>query len=264
MSCDARRVAGQRALGDVLRGQLLAAAAAPRRASARNGEPPAATSARASRASDDAARRYASTWPIPPQPQRGPSSVDRHVAELAGEAVRAVEELAAGDDRAADAGRDGQVDEVVDAARRAEGLLAERGDVRVAIEERRQARALARAPRRAGCRGTAGRGWAARRRRRSAGRPGRATRSPMPGDARRPRPARRRRGRASRPSTQQPRRRPRDPRSSGVGRSMRASRVPSGRTTAARIRVPPRSTAMTGREDRAKPLVSIVETRLEF
>src|SRR6266550_5339753 len=40
----------------------------------------------------------------------------------------------------------------------------------------------------------------------------------------------------------------------GVPRSMRARRVPSGRTTAARIRVPPRSTAMTGREDRAKPL----------
>jgi hypothetical protein len=44
------------------------------------------------------------------------------------------------------------------------------------------------------------------------------------------------------------------PWSLGVGRSFRASRVPSGWTIAARICVPPRSTAMTGREDRAKPL----------
>src|SRR5262245_19386134 len=50
----------------------------------------------------------------------------------------------------------------------------------------------------------------------------------------------------------------------GVSRSVRPSREPSGRTIAARIRVPPRSTAMTGREDRAKPLVSIGEIHRSF
>jgi hypothetical protein len=43
------------------------------------------------------------------------------------------------------------------------------------------------------------------------------------------------------------------PCSFGVSRSTRARRLPSGRTTAARIWVPPRSTAMTGWESRAKP-----------
>ena len=53
------------------------------------------------------------------------------------------------------------------------------------------------------------------------------------------------------------------PCSVGVGRSLRVSRVPSGSMTAARMRVPPRSTAMTGREDRAKPLRLIVEKGLD-
>ena len=42
-------------------------------------------------------------------------------------------------------------------------------------------------------------------------------------------------------------------RRSGSGDRSGRCRVPSGWTIAARIRVPPRSTAMTGREDRAKP-----------
>ena len=72
-----------------------------------------------------------------------PLERDRDVTELAGEAVRAVQELAGGDDRAADARRDRQVDEVVLALRRTEGVLAERRDVRVPIEERRQAELVA-------------------------------------------------------------------------------------------------------------------------
>jgi hypothetical protein len=51
-----------------------------------------------------------------------------------------VEQPAAGEDRAPDPGRDGQVDEVVDIAGRPEGVLAQRGDVRVAVEEGRQPR----------------------------------------------------------------------------------------------------------------------------
>ena len=194
---------------------------------------------------------------MPPQPQRGPSSSTGHVAELAGEAVRAVQDLAAGDDRAADAGRDGQVDEVVAAARRAEG----RSPSAATFVSRSR---------------NAGRSSASRELRGErdvpelraevgrldddAGRTGSTgpgDEMPMPamlaatsaGVAAGARVAARRRTR---------RRRPRDPRRLGVGRSLRASRVPSGWMTAARIRVPPRSTAMTGREDRAKPLVSIV------
>src|SRR5882672_12347556 len=65
--------------------------------------------------------------------------------------------------------------------------------------------------------------------------------------------------RASLAASMQPATTAAGPSSLGVGRSILASRAPSGRTTAARIRVPPRSTAMTGREDRAKPLDSIWE-----
>jgi hypothetical protein len=65
--------------------------------------------------------------------------------------------------------------------------------------------------------------------------------------------------RARRAASTHDRTMPAGPCSVGVGRSLRAMRVPSGSMTAARILVPPRSTAMTGREDRAKPLVSIVE-----
>ena len=39
----------------------------------------------------------------------------------------------------------------------------------------------------------------------------------------------------------------------GVSASVRDAREPSERTTAARIRVPPRSRARTGRRDRARP-----------
>ena len=42
-----------------------------------------------------------------------PVHVDRQVAELAGDPIRAGQQPTAGEDRAADAGRDGQVDEVV-------------------------------------------------------------------------------------------------------------------------------------------------------
>ena len=61
------------------------------------------------------------------------------MAELAGHPVGAVEQPAVRDDRATDTGRHRDVDEVVLAAAGAVGRLAERGDVRVAVEERRQA-----------------------------------------------------------------------------------------------------------------------------
>jgi hypothetical protein len=61
------------------------------------------------------------------------------VAELAGRPVRTVEQPAVGDDRAADARRDRQVDDVVAAPGRAECPLTERSDVRVALEECGQA-----------------------------------------------------------------------------------------------------------------------------
>jgi hypothetical protein len=68
-------------------------------------------------------------------------SVHRHgrVAELAGSAVRSVEDAALGDDGAADTGRDGQVDEVGAAASRSEGHLAQGRNVGVALQEGRQA-----------------------------------------------------------------------------------------------------------------------------
>ena len=63
----------------------------------------------------------------------------RQVAELAGHAVRAMEDLSSRHDGSTDARRDGQVDEVVEATRGAKGALAEGCHVRVAIQERREA-----------------------------------------------------------------------------------------------------------------------------
>ena len=61
------------------------------------------------------------------------------MTELTGRSVGSVIELATGDDRAANPGRDGEVQEVVDPAGCSEGVLAERGDVRVTVEVGRQA-----------------------------------------------------------------------------------------------------------------------------
>ena len=69
----------------------------------------------------------------------GAAEADRDVAELAGEAAGAAEQPPAGDDAAADPGRDGEVDELVAAAAGAEGALGEGGDVGVALDRDRQA-----------------------------------------------------------------------------------------------------------------------------
>jgi hypothetical protein len=178
---------------------------------------------------------------------------NRDVAQLAREAVRPVQQLAAQDDRATDSGRDGQVDEVVAVPGGAKRALAERCDVGVPIKERRQAEALAEGAGkldvpelRAKVRGV--KDDAADRVERPGG-----------GDA-----DSRDVASASRAASMQSASTAAGPSSFGVGRSKRACRVPSGSTIAARIRVPPRSTAMTGREDRAKPLVSFVRDGFGF
>ena len=151
---------------------------APARA-ARNGLAPAATAARASRARA-VPRRDGLEVPAPAAAAERAVELDRDVAELAGHPVGTVEQPAVRDDRATDAGRHRQVDEVVLAAAGAVGRLAERGDVRVAVEERRAGRALPRRRRRAARHGSSDRGSAARRPRRRAGRPGRGWRCRCP------------------------------------------------------------------------------------
>ena len=64
------------------------------------------------------------------------------VSELTREAIRAVQQLAAAHDRTAHAGRDGEVDEVVEPLGGTKCLLSQRRDIGVAIEERRQALGL--------------------------------------------------------------------------------------------------------------------------
>ena len=112
MSSAQAGIAGERALGDVLRGELVALPSSRARA-ARNGESPRSTAACASFASAERPRRtprrgrcrrsrsagrrgVTGTWPSSPARPSGPWK-----------------SLPPVDDRAADAGRDRQVDEVV-------------------------------------------------------------------------------------------------------------------------------------------------------
>ena len=81
----------------------------------------------------------ASRWPRAPA-AHGPIDVDGHVAQLASQAVRAAQQSAVADNRAADAGRDGQVDVVRQAARRPKGTLTKGRDLGVALEQRRQSK----------------------------------------------------------------------------------------------------------------------------
>ena len=60
---------------------------------------------------------------------------DDHVADLAGEAVAAADELAVRDDAAADAGAEGHHDKVVDTASRPPLVFGERGAVGVVLTE---------------------------------------------------------------------------------------------------------------------------------
>ena len=70
---------------------------------------------------------------------RRPVDLDEDVAELARHAVRPADQPAAGDDRAADPGRDGQVEEVGQIAGRPERPLGQRRDVGVPLERGRDA-----------------------------------------------------------------------------------------------------------------------------
>jgi hypothetical protein len=65
-----------------------------------------------------------------------------HVPDLARAVVDAVDEFAAHDDAAADAGRDGYVDEMLEPSARAVAVLAERGRVGVVVEQHGHAEAL--------------------------------------------------------------------------------------------------------------------------
>ena len=65
-----------------------------------------------------------------------PVDVDQDVPELAGDAVRPADQPTAGNDRAADPGRDRQVQEVGQAPGRPERPLGQRCDVRVPLERR--------------------------------------------------------------------------------------------------------------------------------
>jgi hypothetical protein len=72
-------------------------------------------------------------------PARRSVELDGNVTELAGHAVRAMEETAVGEDRTSDPRGDREVDEVTVAATCAECRLSESRDVRVPIEEGREA-----------------------------------------------------------------------------------------------------------------------------
>ena len=69
-----------------------------------------------------------------PQRQIGPVVDDEHVADLAGHAATPAVRPAVEDEARADARGQPHVDEVVDAARGAEHVLAERADVGVVLE----------------------------------------------------------------------------------------------------------------------------------
>jgi hypothetical protein len=77
-----------------------------------------------------------SRWPGPATAARqGPSSmISGHVAEFAGRAVRAQQETPVAEDRAAQARRDGHVQEVAAAPGGAQPVLREGGDVGVPLE----------------------------------------------------------------------------------------------------------------------------------
>ena len=132
----AGRVAGVLAFGDVAGAQLGEAHRAGARGKKRAG---AGGDRRTRLAGEGRAGRDGLEVAAPAAAAERAVELDRDVAELAGHAVGAVEQPAVRDDRATDAGRHREVDEVVLAAAGAEGRLAERGDVRVAVEERRQA-----------------------------------------------------------------------------------------------------------------------------
>ena len=123
-------------------------------------------------------------------PARGPVRFDDHVAELARRALRAAEELAADQDRAADAGAERQHHRDALAARGAVPVLGEQREVRVVVDEGRQPDALRHDLGEGHARRSAG---APRRRRARARRPsGRGCRSRPPRPRRRPRRAPRR------------------------------------------------------------------------
>ena len=176
-------------------------------------------------------------------------SVEHHrdVPQLAGQPVRTVEQPAAADDPATDPGRHGQVDEVVAVAAGAERRLPERGHVRVAVQEGRQAeRRLDLAGERDMVEVRAEVRRLDDRARERVHRPGRGIPMPASWSATVAGAA----DRADRSAAMQAATIAAGPSALGVRVALRASREPSGRTTAARMWVPPRSSARTGRGDR--------------
>ena len=78
--------------------------------------------------------------PVTAAETRGAARDDDHVADLTGEATATADQLAVGDDAAADAGAERHHDEVVDTATGAPLVFAERGAVGVVLAEHHRAR----------------------------------------------------------------------------------------------------------------------------
>ena len=129
-------VPGVLAFGDVAGAQLGEAHLAGARGKKRAG---AGGDRRARLAGEGRAGCDGLEVPAPAAAAHRAVELDRDVAEFAGHPVGAVEQPAVRDDRATDTGRHRDVDEVVLAAAGAVGRLGERGDVRVAVEECREA-----------------------------------------------------------------------------------------------------------------------------
>ena len=115
----------------------------------RSGSPPARSSSvwassEPARAAARASRTralplaYCSKQPRLPQPHSRPSGHDAHVADLGADAEGAAEQLAVEHDAAADAGADGDQQQVVDVVAGAEGELAPGGGVRVVLDHHRE------------------------------------------------------------------------------------------------------------------------------
>src|ERR1019366_3822486 len=76
-------------------------------------------------ARESATRGVTLPAPVSPTPAQGAARLHRHVADLAAEAALAAHQFPVGDDAAADTRAQGDHHEVVDAASRAPGVLAQ-------------------------------------------------------------------------------------------------------------------------------------------
>ena len=134
---DRERVAVLGGLGDQRAGDRVGVAAGPVEQVARRAASRRAAAARASRTSAEPLA-YCSKQPWLPQPQRMPSGTTRMWPISRAHPERAAVELAVEDDAAADAGADGDQQQVVDVVAGAELELAPRGGVGVVLDHDRQ------------------------------------------------------------------------------------------------------------------------------